>query len=76
MIVVAGRHFKFHDAAGRSLRVAGNHFQFAVVVLASLGDVQMPHAVVRQLVASALMDGQKRQNGSIYCLFEHFRSLH
>lgn len=60
MVVVAGRDFELHDAAGRSLRVAGHHFQFAVVVLARLGDVQVPHAVVRQLVSSAL-DRQKQK---------------
>lgn len=65
MIVGTGRHFQFDRATGLTLRVAGNHFQFTIVVLARLGDVQMPHAVVSQLVTSALFfvfSDQSNQN--------------
>ena len=54
MIVVAWRHFEVNFAACLTLRVAGYYFQDTVVVLARLGDVQMPHTVVSQLVARSL----------------------
>lgn len=54
MIVSTGCHFELDDAACRSLGITGHHFEFAIVVLAGLRDVQVPHTVVRQLVASAL----------------------
>lgn len=68
MIVSAGCHFELDDAAGRSLGVAGHYFEFAIVVLARLGDVQVPHTVVRQLVASALIE-TKRQTWNEWTFF-------
>jgi len=55
MIVIAWRDFEVHFATGLTLRVASHHLQNTVVVLARLGDVQMPHTVVRQLVSRSLL---------------------
>ena len=56
MVVRPGRHFEFDGAAGGALGIAGDDFQFPVVVLARLGDVQVPHSVVSQLLAGPVDD--------------------
>ena len=54
VVISARRDLELDGAAGRADRVPGDDLERAVVVLARLRDVQVPHAVVRQLVASAL----------------------
>lgn len=55
VIVRPGGDFEVHFAADGSLRVARHALQHAVVVLARLRDVQMPHSIVGQLVTSSLL---------------------
>ena len=54
MVVASWQNFELDRATGLTLRVASHDFQFTLVVLTRLGDVQMPHSVISQLVASTL----------------------
>ena len=60
VIVRPGGDFEVHFAADGSLRVARDALQHAVVVLARLRDVQMPHSIVGQLVTSSLLIVKKK----------------
>ncbi len=62
VIVRPGGDFEVHFAADGSLRVARHALQHAVVVLARLRDVQMPHSIVGQLVTSSLLIFEKKKN--------------
>lgn len=60
-VVVGARHdLQLDGAARRADRVPGDDLERAVVVLARLRDVQVPHAVVRQLAAGALRSKWRR----------------
>ena len=54
VVVLSGVDGKGGGCVGFTARVSGNDFDFATVNVATLGDVEMPHAVVNQLVFASL----------------------
>ena len=62
VVVLPGVDVDLAGAVSLAARVARHHLDLAVVVLAGLGDVQSPHAVVGQLVTRALFRGAERSD--------------
>ena len=54
VVVLPGRDVEGGGRVGLAARVAGDHLHLAGVGVAAAGDVEVPHAVVHQLVAAAL----------------------
>ena len=60
VVVLSGVDGKGGGCVGFTARVSGNDFDFATVNVATLGDVEMPHAVVNQLVFASLFKATKK----------------
>lgn len=54
VIVVSGNNFKFSFGNRLAARVTCEYFYFASIVLARLGNIQMVHAIVCQLVTRSI----------------------
>ena len=54
VVVLASLHGEARSGVRLAALVARNHLDLAVVTVLALGNVQVPHAVVDQLVTAAL----------------------
>ena len=54
IIIGTGNHLELGSGHSFTHRIACNHFNFTGIVLASLWNIQMEHAIVGQLVTRAL----------------------
>ena len=74
VVVLSGIDGKGGGCVGFTARVSGDDFDFATVNVATLGDVEMPHAVVNQLVFASLLKTTKKRH-YITCYYIKMRRV-